>query len=101
MLADLLLKKERIQDEGPSRSQRFEQRLLAWYRPIVTYFVHRERRAVGLSALLLAVGMVCFPFLGSEFTPTLQEGTLVLRLTMAPSISLEKAKKRLSWWSGD
>jgi len=29
--------------------------------------------------------------LGSEFTPTLQEGTLVLRLTMAPSISLEKA----------
>ncbi len=93
MLADLLLKKERIQDEGPSRSQRFEQRLLAWYRPIVTYFVQRERRAVGLSALLLAVGMVCFPFLGSEFTPTLQEGTLVLRLTMAPSISLEKSKE--------
>ncbi len=31
--------------------------------------------------------------LGSEFTPQLREGTLVVRLTMAPSISLEESKK--------
>ena len=93
MLADFLLKKERSRGDGPSLSQRFEEKLLAWYRPIVTFFVQRERRAIGLAALLLAAGMVCFPFLGSEFTPTLQEGTLVLRLTMAPSISLENSKE--------
>ena len=29
--------------------------------------------------------------MGSEFTPTLQEGTLVLRMTMAPSISLRES----------
>jgi cobalt-zinc-cadmium resistance protein CzcA len=91
MLADFLLKKERSRDDGPSLSQRLEDRLLAWYRPMVTFFVQRERRAIGLAASLLAVGMACFPFLGSEFTPTLQEGTLVLRLTMAPSISLENS----------
>ena len=33
-----------------------------------------------------------FPRLGSEFTPRLQEGTLVVRLTMAPSISLPRAR---------
>ena len=34
-----------------------------------------------------------FPRLGSEFTPALQEATLVLRLTMAPSISLKESTR--------
>ena len=34
-----------------------------------------------------------FPRLGSEFTPALQEGTMVLRLTMAPSISLKESTR--------
>lgn len=93
MLADLLLKKRQTEDGASSMSQRLEHRLLAWYRPIVTFFVQKERRAVCLAASLLLTGMACFPFLGSEFTPTLQEGTLVLRLTMAPSISLESSKE--------
>jgi len=37
--------------------------------------------------------MVIFPFLGSEFTPKLQEGTIVVRLTMAPSISINESKR--------
>ena len=93
MLSDLLLKKRQTSDDGPSLSRRLEDRLLAWYRPLVTLFVQKERMAVGLAASLLITGIACFPFLGSEFTPTLQEGTFVLRLTMAPSISLESSKE--------
>jgi cobalt-zinc-cadmium resistance protein CzcA len=47
--------------------------------------------AVVLAVAILLVGIFIFPNLGSEFTPTLQEGTIVLRLTMAPSISLNES----------
>ena len=46
-----------------------------------------------LAVSLLFVGGGVLPQLGSEFTPTLQEGTLVLRLTMAPSIALTESTR--------
>ncbi|MFQ5646544.1 MAG: efflux RND transporter permease subunit [bacterium] len=63
------------------------------YKPLVRFFVHNRYLAVILAGVLVAVGIHIFPQLGSEFTPTLQEGTLILRLTMAPSISLDESKR--------
>ncbi|MFQ5456901.1 MAG: efflux RND transporter permease subunit [Myxococcota bacterium] len=67
--------------------------LMRVYRPLVTFFVRRRDLAIGLAVALLAIGAAVFPFLGSEFTPKLQEGTMVLRLTMAPSISLRESTR--------
>jgi cobalt-zinc-cadmium resistance protein CzcA len=67
--------------------------LLRGYRPLVACFVRRRSVAVALSAILLALGAAVVPFLGSEFTPRLQEGTIVLRLSMAPSISLTESTR--------
>jgi cobalt-zinc-cadmium resistance protein CzcA len=67
--------------------------LLRGYRPLVSLFVRRRALAVALGAGLLALGAAVVPLLGSEFTPRLQEGTLVLRLTMAPSISLRESTR--------
>jgi cobalt-zinc-cadmium resistance protein CzcA len=68
-------------------------RLMAAYTPLVTFCVARRRVAAALAGGLLVVGAAVFPLLGSEFTPRLQEGTIVLRLTMPPSISLRKSKE--------
>lgn len=57
----------------------------------IAYFVGHHRYAIWLIAGLLAIGAVGLSRLGSEFTPELQEGTLILRTTMSPSISLEKS----------
>ncbi len=57
------------------------------------FFVRRRAAAVALAVVLLAAGGAVFPLLGSEFTPKLREGTIVARLTMAPSISLEESKR--------
>lgn len=67
--------------------------LLIPYQPLVKYFVHQRWAAVALSVILLAVGVLVFPLLGSEFTPRLSEGTIVVRLTMAPSISLSESQR--------
>lgn len=45
------------------------------------------------SLLFLGFGVHQFQKLGSEFTPKLQEGTIVVRLSMAPSISIEASKQ--------
>lgn len=63
------------------------------YKPLVTKFVQNRKLAIKLVIALVVIGTLVFTRLGSEFTPTLQEGTLVLRLTMPPSISLEESKR--------
>jgi len=67
--------------------------LIMVYKPIVSLFVRFRLLAVSLALSLIIVGLVIFPRLGSEFTPTLQEGTIVLRLTMAPSIALTESQR--------
>ena len=67
--------------------------LIKIYKPIVTFFVKTRIAAIALAVVLIIVGVLIFPQLGSEFTPTLQEGTLVLRMMMAPSISLTESTR--------
>ncbi len=62
------------------------------YQPIITYFVNHRRIAVGLAGVLIIAGLTIYPKLGSEFTPKLNEGTIVVRVSMAPSISLSESK---------
>ncbi|MBI1387084.1 MAG: CusA/CzcA family heavy metal efflux RND transporter [bacterium] len=73
-----------------------EIRLVRWlktpYLPIVKMFVRFRVLSLVLLVFFISAGVFIFPRLGSEFTPELQEGTMILRLTMAPSISLEESK---------
>ncbi len=89
MLSHAIMRRPKTQSEGEAPQEGLALRLiLRWYKPLVDGFVAHRARAVGLGVALLAVGVFIFPRLGAEFTPELQEGTMVLRLTMAPSISL-------------
>jgi len=49
---------------------------------------HR-RRVISGALVLLAASLALVPFLGTEFVPELEEGTLNIRVTLAPSSSLE------------
>ena len=94
VLSNLLLRSPRSGEDGaPAREGWLMGRLVPAYRPMVSRFVAHRFRALGLAAGFLLIGAVIFPRLGSEFTPALQEGTMVLRLTMAPSISLKESTR--------
>jgi cobalt-zinc-cadmium resistance protein CzcA len=67
--------------------------LLVPYRPVVRFFVRQRWAAVAMAVVMLLAGVLIFPRLGSEFTPRLNEGDLIVNLTMAPSISLEETKR--------
>lgn len=66
--------------------------LLFIYRPVVQFFVRARGLAVALAAAILVFGAVIVPRLGSEFVPRLNEGDVLVRMTMAPSISLDQAR---------
>jgi cobalt-zinc-cadmium resistance protein CzcA len=93
VLSDVLMRRKSAESGKPSMDERILNALLTPYRPLVEYFVNNRKLAIALSGGLLLVGMAIFPFLGSEFTPKLQEGTIVVRLTMAPSISINESKR--------
>ena len=80
------------------RSANSEAPVVRWlikpYRPLVGFFVRRRPVAVAVAVGLLGIGAVLLPRLGSEFTPQLKEGTIVVRLTMAPSISLTESTRQ-------
>ena len=67
--------------------------LLVFYRPILHFFIKRRWAAIVLVLVMLLTGLRVFPLLGLEFTPRLNEGDLIVNLTMAPSISLEETKR--------
>ena len=62
------------------------------YERVVGFVVQRRPLAVGIAVLMLALGALIAPRLGSEFVPRFNEGDLLIRATMSPSISLEKAR---------
>ncbi|HET9765153.1 MAG TPA: efflux RND transporter permease subunit, partial [Casimicrobiaceae bacterium] len=49
------------------------------------------RRTVVAAVVLLAGSLALFPLLGKEFMPTLQEGSIMWRVTSIPSTSLEQS----------
>jgi len=92
VLSSLIMRRtKQVKNKNKAKDNLLISILLKFYQPLVKFFVRRRIAAVMLAVVLIMLGIFIFPHLGSEFTPTLQEGTIVLRLTMAPSISLNES----------
>ncbi|MBS0352970.1 MAG: efflux RND transporter permease subunit [Proteobacteria bacterium] len=67
-------------------------RTLIWlYRPIIAAVMRRKKLTIALAVLALAVSIYPASRLGSEFMPTLNEGTLLYMPTSLPGMSMTKA----------
>ncbi|MGM0633371.1 MAG: efflux RND transporter permease subunit, partial [Pseudomonadota bacterium] len=70
-----------------------EPRLVAWlqrlYAPVVHRAVRWPRTVMTAAVALFLLSLSAFPFLGTEFVPTLREGTFQVRSTLPPGASLD------------
>lgn len=64
------------------------------YLPFFTLCRRHRRIVFFVTFLVFVTGLVLLPFLGREYIPNLEEGTLHLRLTFDPNISLEETIAR-------
>ena len=94
VLSQLLMRKPKATKRGGKAHEVLVVRLLKKvYEPLLRHFVRHRFLPIGLVVFLILIGALVFPQLGSEFTPRLREGSLLIRLTMAPSISLDESKR--------
>lgn len=62
-----------------------------WYRKSLAMAMKRTKLVLASSVILLLVAIGLVPQIGTEFVPELEEGTINLRATLAPSSSLATA----------
>ncbi|MDO6610742.1 CusA/CzcA family heavy metal efflux RND transporter [Shewanella sp. 1_MG-2023] len=58
------------------------------YRQLLLAVMHKPATVMGTAATLFIASMLLVPKLGTEFVPELEEGTINLRVTLAPTASL-------------
>ncbi len=61
------------------------------YLPLLSWALQHKKTVVGSAVALLLASLSIFPFLGKEFMPELQEGSIMWRVTSIPSTSLEES----------
>lgn len=61
------------------------------YRRGLTWAMGHAKVVLGIAAALVIAAALILPQLGTEFVPELEEGTINLRVTLAPSASLDTA----------
>ncbi len=63
------------------------------YLPFLSWSLANKKIVVGSAVGLLVASLALFPFLGKEFMPQLQEGSIMWRVTSIPSASLDQSIK--------
>ena len=87
-----LLIRGRITPEEKNPVNRF----LIWgYHPLVNFVLRFRKLTLLVAALLLALTIIPFARLGSEFMPPLNEGTILYMPTAVPGIAIDEATKIL------
>ncbi|MHC1758035.1 MAG: efflux RND transporter permease subunit [Negativicutes bacterium] len=61
------------------------------YLPLLKSAISHRKLMMGFSVLIMVASLSLFPFIGTEFMPELQEGSILVMPTMLPSVSLTEA----------
>lgn len=91
VLAGMLMRGVHDQAGGAAEGNFLQRWMLKLYRPTLRYaMAHRWVAAMAAGFCLLAA-TILFPFIGREFLPYLDEGTMIVQFEKPPSISLEES----------
>jgi cobalt-zinc-cadmium resistance protein CzcA len=73
--------------------------LLHWlkkaYHPLLKFAVRKRLLIIGIAIVAFLISLLLLSSLGTEFVPTLEEGSIFISIGMAPSISVVKATETI------
>jgi CzcA family heavy metal efflux pump len=74
-----------------------DSRLVAWlkkhYAGVLNWTLRHPYKIIGVSAAMLLVAVLLFPFMGREFLPPFNEGTLNINVNLPPGTSLQESNR--------
>ncbi len=77
----------------PQEANPLNRALMRWYRPVIDWTLRHPWRVLGAAAAVLAITLLPWSRLGSEFMPPLDEGSLLFMPTTVPGVSIAQAKE--------
>jgi Cu(I)/Ag(I) efflux system membrane protein CusA/SilA len=80
---------------APEEKNPINRALIRVYRPVIAAVLRKPWLTIGSAAAILAVSIYPMLAIGSEFMPTLNEGTLLYMPTTLPGVSITKAAQIL------
>ncbi len=66
-------------------------KILEWYRPALKRALRNPIGTAGLALTIFAVSLIAIPFLGAEFIPSLDEGSILVMMYRVPGISISES----------
>jgi Cu(I)/Ag(I) efflux system membrane protein CusA/SilA len=84
-------------DIRPESSNPLNRFLQALYAPVIRFATWKPWAVLAAAAVLLAVTVIPFRKLGSEFMPPLAEGSILFMPTTVPGVSIAQAREILRW----
>lgn len=81
--------------QGEHKESRLVEKLKNVYRPLLERTQRRSSWVVFCAVIAFIASLLVFPMIGTEFIPTLEEGSILVGVAMAPSISLETATETI------
>jgi cobalt-zinc-cadmium resistance protein CzcA len=76
---------------GAEHESAWFDRLKHFYRHHLVVQMNRRRRTVGVALAVVALALGSVPFLGTEFMPKLDEGSILIETRKLPSVSLPES----------
>lgn len=70
------------------------------YKNAVNFILNKKALVITLALLVLGVSLAMLPFLGTEFLPELDEGSILVEEVRIPSITLEESVRRADKLAG-
>lgn len=62
-----------------------------WYKPALEFVLRNRKQTLVATTALVVASFALFPFLGAEFIPRLEEGSLAIQIQRLPSVSLTRS----------
>lgn len=85
-LASLMLSRD-----GKDHPSRFVSWVLRAYKPALAATLSHPRLTVSIATVVFAISIISASFMGREFLPKLDEGSMVITMVRLPSVSLDQA----------
>ena len=62
-----------------------------YYKPALAFVMRRRMQSLAVVMAIVLTSFALFPFLGTEFIPRLEEGSLAIQIQRLPSVSLSRS----------